>query len=251
MWSDLIYRLRALVRRRAVESEMDEELRFHFDRQVEKYVAAGMARAEAERRARMEFGGVESIKEECREARGVMLIETILQDCRYALRMMHRYPAFTAMAIVLVGLGVGASTSMFSLVAASVLRRPQFSDRLVYIWRLDKRDGEMHSRFLKDVSDTLHSIEDCPWPMPILTAFSKYSSICSITRSSSPAGWVGRGRGLHGRSRSGYLYVSVTDSGRGIGPEAESLIFDRLYQDADSVARPLRVTALDYSSAAK
>jgi predicted permease len=162
MWSDLIYRLRALVQRKTVESEMDAELRFHFERQVEKYVAAGVARADAQRRARMEFGGVESVKEECREARGVMLIETILQDCRYALRMMHRYPAFTAMAIVLVGLGVGASTSMFSLVAASVLRRPQFSDRLVYIWRLEKHEGEMRERLPQDVlevGDQARSLE--------------------------------------------------------------------------------------------
>ena len=151
--SDLLYRLRALTRRNTVEGEMEEELRFHLERQVEKYVASGMARGEAERRARMEFGGMESVKEECREARGVRLFETILQDCRYALRMMHRYPAFTVMAIVLVGLGVGASTSMFSLVAASVLRRPQFADRLIYIWRFDKRQGEMHTRFLKDVLD--------------------------------------------------------------------------------------------------
>jgi predicted permease len=162
MLCDLLYRLRALVRRKAVEREMDAELRFHFERQVEKYVAAGMARAEAQRRARMEFGRAESVKEECREARGVMLIETILQDCRYALRMMHRYPAFTAMAIVLVGLGVGASTSMFSLVAASVLRRPQFSDRLIYIWRFEKRAGEMRERLPQDVleiGDQARSIE--------------------------------------------------------------------------------------------
>ena len=71
MWSDLIYRLRALVRRGTVEREMDDELRFHFEREVEKHVAAGMARAEAVRRARIEFGGMESVKEECREARGV------------------------------------------------------------------------------------------------------------------------------------------------------------------------------------
>jgi len=132
---------------------MDEELRFHLERQAEKHAAAGMTRADAVRRARMEFGGAEGVKEECREARGVMLFETILQDCRYALRMMRRYPSFTAMAVVLIGLGIGASTSMFSLVAASVLRRPQFSDRLVYIWRFEKRQGEMHSRFLKDVLD--------------------------------------------------------------------------------------------------
>ena len=162
MWSDWNYRVRALARRKAVEREMDEELRFHFERQVEKYVAAGMARAEAVRRARMEFGGVESVKEECREARGVMFFETILQDCRYALRMMRRYPAFAGMAVLLIGLGIGASTSMFSLVAASVLRRTQFSDRLVYIWRFEQHEGEMRERLPQDVleiGDQARSLE--------------------------------------------------------------------------------------------
>jgi hypothetical protein len=94
VWNDLIYRLRALLRRKAVENEMEEELRFHFERQVEKYVAAGMEPAEAVRRARMEFGGVESVKEECREARGVMLVDTVLQDVRYAIRGFRRTPGF-------------------------------------------------------------------------------------------------------------------------------------------------------------
>ena len=152
MWSDLSYRLRWLFRRKTVERELDDELRDHYEHQVEKYVAGGMAPAEAARRARMEFGGVEGVKEECREARGMMFFDTVLQDCRYALRMMRRYPAFAGMAVVLIAMGIGASTSMFSLVAASVLERPQFSDRLVYIWRLDKRNGELHTYLPPDVT---------------------------------------------------------------------------------------------------
>jgi len=160
--SDLLYRLRALIRRRAVEGEMAEELRFHLERQVEKYVGSGLTRAEAERRARMEFGGVESVKEECREAWGVQLIETLLQDLRYGLRMMRGHRAFTAMAVLLIALGIGASTSMFSLVAASVLKRAPFSDRLVYLWRFEKPQGEFHSRLPLDVieiRDQSRSIE--------------------------------------------------------------------------------------------
>src|SRR5438445_12773710 len=125
MLSDLLYRLRALFRRNAVEGELDEELRFHLEKQVQKLMQTGVARAEAVRRARMNLGGLEQVKEECRDARGVLFLETVLQDCRYALRMMRRYPAFTAMAMLPIGLGIRASTSTVSLATASILmRRP-------------------------------------------------------------------------------------------------------------------------------
>ena len=151
MLSDMLYRLRALLRHRSLEGELDDELRFHFEHQVEKLVRTGLDRTEANRRARLTFGGIEQVKEECRDARGVVFLETLLQDARFALRMMRRYPAFTAMAVLLIGLGIGASTSMFSLVAASVLRRAASSDRLVYIWRLDKRQGEARLRLPQTV----------------------------------------------------------------------------------------------------
>jgi predicted permease len=151
MLSDLLCRLRALFCRNTVESELDEELRFHLEQQIQKLMQTGVARAEAVRRAQMNFGGLEQVKEECRDARGVLFLETVLQDCRYAVRMMCRYPAFTVMAVVLIGLGIGASTSMFSLVAASVLRQPSFehSDRLVYLWKKTQR--EFHERLPADV----------------------------------------------------------------------------------------------------
>ena len=151
--TDLLHRLRALARRRTVERELDDELRFHFERQVEKYLQRGLDRPEAVRRAKLIFGGMEQLKEECRDARGVLFIETLLQDSRYAVRMMRRYPAFAAMAVLLIGLGIGASTSMFSLVAATVLRRSPFSDRLVYLWRIDKLQNEPQERLPLDVLD--------------------------------------------------------------------------------------------------
>src|SRR5579859_1918902 len=100
MFSDLTFRLRALFRRGAVEAEMDEELRSHFEKQVEKLVARGLSRDEAVRRARLEFGGQEQLKEECRNARGVSVIETIFQDVRYAMRMLRNSPGFAAVAIL-------------------------------------------------------------------------------------------------------------------------------------------------------
>src|SRR5262249_41209043 len=87
MLRDLLYRFRALFRRSAVEAELDEELRFHFDEQVEKYVKSGLPRVAAARRARLTFGRIEQVKEECRDVRGVAFIDTLRQDVRYGVRM--------------------------------------------------------------------------------------------------------------------------------------------------------------------
>jgi putative ABC transport system permease protein len=122
MFSDLFYRLRALFRREAVESEADAELRFHFERQVEKHLKTGMTREEAVRRARIEFGGHEQLKEEIRDARGVNLVETLFQDIRYALRILGRTPVVSCIAVLSLALGIGANTAIFSLIDTVVLR---------------------------------------------------------------------------------------------------------------------------------
>jgi putative ABC transport system permease protein len=122
VFNDLFFRLRSLFRRETVESEADAELRFHFDQQVEKYVKSGLTREEAIRRARLDFGGHEQLKEEIRDARGVNLIETLFQDIRYGLRILGRTPVISGIAILSLALGIGANTAIFSLIDTVMLR---------------------------------------------------------------------------------------------------------------------------------
>src|SRR5204862_2829541 len=107
MLNDLLLRLRSLFRRKSVEAELDEELCFHFEQQVAKFIQSGLPPQEAKRRARLEFGGMEQLKAEHRDARGMNFIETLLQDARYGLRILARTPVITSVAILSLALGIG------------------------------------------------------------------------------------------------------------------------------------------------
>ena len=121
---DLFFRFRALFRRQTMDRELDTELRFHIEQEAAKHIRRGMAPDEARRTARASFGGVEGIKDDARDARGLVPLETLMQDLRYAVRGLAARPVFAGGIVITLGLGLGANATMFGIVDRLLFRSP-------------------------------------------------------------------------------------------------------------------------------
>jgi predicted permease len=139
-------RLRALVRRDAIAAEIREELEFHLNARIDQYERDGLTRTEAARKARFRVGNLLVLQDRGYDVRGGGLMETIVQDVRYGLRLLARQRGFSALAIATVAVGIGASTAIFSVIDAAILRPLPYPDpeRLVEVTvRIPQRNGRV------------------------------------------------------------------------------------------------------------
>jgi predicted permease len=136
MLNDLLYRLRALIHRREMDAEVDDELRDHIERETEKYRRAGFTPNEAVRRAHLALGGSEQVKQQSRDSRGTKFVEDLLQDLRYAMRSFAKTPGLTALIVLSLAIGIGANTAIFSVTSTLLLKPLPYPapDRIAILW---------------------------------------------------------------------------------------------------------------------
>ncbi len=162
----LVLRLRTLFKRTEVEGELDEELRYHLDRQIEEFVAEGMSPEQARQAAWRTMGGLEQRKEECRDMRGWNAFEHLSGDIRFALRQLRQNPGFAGTAILILALGLCASLSIFAFVDAALLKPLPYRDpaRMMAVFgsqEMFPRNNLSYPDYLdwKRLNTTLESLE--------------------------------------------------------------------------------------------
>jgi predicted permease len=160
--------IRSLLRRTGIDQEIDDELQYHIDRQIEENLASGMNPTEASRAAHISFAGYQQRKEECRDMRGLNLIDSFVHDLRFAARQLRGTPGFTVTAILVLALGICSSVSVFAFVDTALLRPLPYHDpaRLVGVFERGPgfpQGGLSHPDYLdwKRLSAVFSQLEAC------------------------------------------------------------------------------------------
>jgi predicted permease len=150
-WREALEKVRSALRKKELDEDLDAELAAHLELAVAEYVKQGMPAHEARRKAVMALGGIEQTKEEQRDARGLPMMDRLMQDLRYTMRTLKKDRGFAAFAILIIALGIGASSTVFSVLDALLMKPLPFKDpgRLVWIANRTKMDGDLSGATLQ------------------------------------------------------------------------------------------------------
>ncbi len=148
-------KLAALCRKEKLDRDMAEEIRFHLEQRAADHVGDGLSPDEARFAAQRMFGGVEQIKERCREQRGGLWLESVVRDVRHGVRMLTHSPGFTFASVLSLALGIGATTAMFSILDGVILQPLPYpdSDRLITLWTENRRQGSRLTSSYANIAD--------------------------------------------------------------------------------------------------
>ena len=172
-------------RRGLTEKQLDSELRFHIEQKVADLVAAGIAPEEARRHARLEFGGLEQVKEECRDVGAAHFLETLIQDLRFGLRMVVRNPRFSLTVILILGLAIALNVGIFSAVSGILLQEPPVKspERVLMISLANKKGGDGNPASapeffaLRNQSTVFEDMAASAYDAPVLTGRGEPESV--------------------------------------------------------------------------
>ena len=238
-------RLRSLFRWAQADQELDDELRDHVERKTEEYAAQGMTQEEAHRRARIELGGIEQTKEKCRDARHVTWIQDLAQDLPYGLRMLRKSPGFTTVAVLTLALGIGANTSIFSLLNAVMLKSIPVShpEQLVILrWSAHSRPGNLGTSSYGDCMWVPGAIQSCSFSFPMYKALVARTDAFSSVLAMAGAGQLN----LSGNGSASMVGGELV-SGNYFEALGVSSVLGRTIQPSDDRAGAPPVVVLSYS----
>jgi predicted permease len=250
-------RMRSLLRRGRVEAELEAEIRGHLEQRAREHMARGVRAEEAWLAAHREFGGAEQSKEECRDMRKVNWIEDIVQDVRYGLRTLRRNPGFTAVAVLTLALGIGANTSLFSVINAVVLRSLPVRHPEELVTLSDPAAGGM-MQGLQDGERSFFTFHEFEW---LRDNDASLSGIFAVSSSNFdiPVGVTDSDAGspaaislvtgaffdvLGAQPAMGHAFSTEVDRGRNEAPEAVlSYRFweNRMQRDANAIGKKIRI----------
>ena len=243
-----IRKLRAIFKgRKQQENEMNDELRFHLERQIELNIAAGLSPDEARRQALIAFGGVTQIRESLREVHRIQWLEVLRQDLRYGWRMLRKSPAFTLVAVLTLALGIGANTAIFSLIDAVLFRSlpVQHPESLVVMkWEAHKQPNSEGMADFGDCNDNARDTANpsgCSLPLPFFKEIAAQTQAFSSLAASTGLGQMdlggnGPAKRIQGQFVSGGYFETL-----GVMPAV-----GRLFSMADDQPGAVPVVVLNY-----